>query len=396
MSFITYAQNFEDVMLWRALKHVAAGFYVDIGAWSPNVDSVTRAFYEAGWHGINVEPNPEFYDQLVRDRARDINLRVAVSDHEGTLTINFVSNPGLSTANDDFAAKHAEAGLAVRREEVNLKTLAAIWQQHIPSDQAVHFLKIDVEGLEEAVVRGNDWATYRPWVLLLEATLPMSQVESYEGWEAILLSNHYVFAYADGLNRYYVAKEHSELLAAFKYPPNVFDDFQLATQVEAKRFADQAHASAESAHAYARQAELAQRLLKSELDRAAQNINHLEHQLFQVYHSRSWRLTAPLRWFMTQIHRLRLEGLKARVKALTRKLFHKARNHVIRQPAIQRFLKSTGLHDPLRRVFFKMNDALSATQKLSRCRHPEHVSFRSRKIYAQLKAAQARQDEAIR
>ena len=27
--FISYAQNFEDVMLWRALKHVEKGFYID-------------------------------------------------------------------------------------------------------------------------------------------------------------------------------------------------------------------------------------------------------------------------------------------------------------------------------------------------------------------------------
>ena len=32
MSFISYAQNFEDVMLWRALKHVENGFYIDVGA----------------------------------------------------------------------------------------------------------------------------------------------------------------------------------------------------------------------------------------------------------------------------------------------------------------------------------------------------------------------------
>lgn len=389
MNFTSYAQNFEDVMLWRALKHVSAGFYVDIGAWSPNVDSVTRAFYDAGWHGINVEPNPEFFDQLVRDRGRDINLKVAVSDHEGTLTINFVSNPGLSTANDDFAAKHAKEGLTVRREDVELTTLAAIWQKHIPSDQEVHFLKIDVEGLEEAVVRGNDWKKYRPWVLVLEATLPMSQVESFENWETLLLDNQYVFAYADGLNRYYVAHEHTELLAAFKYPPNVFDEFQLAAQVEARRLADQAHA-------YAQQAELSLRLLQSELDRATQNINHLEIQLFQVYQSKSWRLTAPLRWLTIQIHRLRLEGFKARLKTLIRKLFQKLSYHLTRYPWLQRFIKSTGLHTTLKRVFLKVYAAVSHTQKLNRHRGPEHISFRSRKIYTQLKTALKRQDKAIR
>ena len=45
MTFVSYAQNFEDVMLWRALRHVAHGFYIDVGAGHPDESSVTRAFY---------------------------------------------------------------------------------------------------------------------------------------------------------------------------------------------------------------------------------------------------------------------------------------------------------------------------------------------------------------
>jgi len=46
MSLISYAQNFEDVMLWRALKHINKGFYIDVGAFSPDNDSITKFFYE--------------------------------------------------------------------------------------------------------------------------------------------------------------------------------------------------------------------------------------------------------------------------------------------------------------------------------------------------------------
>ena len=56
MTFVSYAQNFEDVMLWRALREVTHGFYIDVGAADPDSDSVTRAFYDRGWSGINVEP----------------------------------------------------------------------------------------------------------------------------------------------------------------------------------------------------------------------------------------------------------------------------------------------------------------------------------------------------
>jgi hypothetical protein len=55
---ISYAQNREDILLWRALRDLSGGFYIDVGAEDPTQNSVTRAFYERGWHGINVEPVP--------------------------------------------------------------------------------------------------------------------------------------------------------------------------------------------------------------------------------------------------------------------------------------------------------------------------------------------------
>jgi len=49
MTFVSYAQNFEDVLLWRALHDVEHGRYLDVGAHDPVIDSVSLAFYEAGW-----------------------------------------------------------------------------------------------------------------------------------------------------------------------------------------------------------------------------------------------------------------------------------------------------------------------------------------------------------
>lgn len=75
MSFLSYAQNFEDVMLHRAFRNVERGFYVDVGAFDPTHDSVTKAFYDRGWNGINIEPIPEYHARFTAERPRDINLR---------------------------------------------------------------------------------------------------------------------------------------------------------------------------------------------------------------------------------------------------------------------------------------------------------------------------------
>ena len=85
MTFISYAQNYEDVMLWRALKNVKQGFYVDVGAAWPEQDSVTKAFYDRGWNGINIEPNQELLSSLISSRPADINLGVAIGNETGIL-----------------------------------------------------------------------------------------------------------------------------------------------------------------------------------------------------------------------------------------------------------------------------------------------------------------------
>ena len=48
MAFRSYGQNFEDVMLYRALGKVERDFYIDIGAQHPKIDSVSKAFFTGG------------------------------------------------------------------------------------------------------------------------------------------------------------------------------------------------------------------------------------------------------------------------------------------------------------------------------------------------------------
>lgn len=315
MKFVSYAQNFEDVMLWRALKHVENGFYVDVGAFSPTYDSVTKAFYDFGWSGINVEPNPELKQAYEEHRPRDIHICAAVSDSKGQQDIFFVSNGGLTSLDQKIAEGHEELGWTIQPEKTQVLTLADILGEHAAS-RDIHFLKIDAEGLEEKVIRGNDWHHYRPWVLVVEATLPMSQVENHDEWEPLLLSSDYQFVYADGLNRFYVAAEHSELIEAFKYPPNVFDDFVrqdliqeqdklsrteqavVILQDEAKTLRDQLHAVQQELH-YAQEKlrSTEQYLTSSESEKAMllEEINALAATQSAVLGSLSWRITKPLR-----------------------------------------------------------------------------------------------------
>jgi FkbM family methyltransferase len=297
MSFISYAQNFEDVMLWRALKHIDQGFYIDVGANDPDHDSVTKAFYELGWCGINVEPAPQWFERLEKARPRDINLQLALGAEPGAITLYEIPDTGLSTAEKKFAERHeAERGYQSRELLVKVDTLSRVCESfHLAP---IHFLKIDVEGAEKAVLQGTNFGKIRPWIILVEATLPNSQEESYSDWEPLLLNAGYEYAYFDGLNRYYVAEGHENLKAAFKAPPNVFDDFVRSEQIEWERRAQEAEAKAQQAEHRTSQAEASAR-------QAEERATQVEAALQAVCSSRSWRLTQPLRWLASNMRLLR-------------------------------------------------------------------------------------------
>jgi len=263
MTFISYAQNFEDVILWRALKHVENGSYVDIGAQDPVVDSVSRAFYEQGWRGVHVEPVPHYAERLRGDRPDEIVLQAALGASDGTVALNIIPDTGLSTAIDATAQRHHAAGHETQRVHVPMLTLKSAFS--MLEGREIHWLKIDVEGFEEQVLRGWDSTQLRPWVLVIEATVPGSAETDYAGWDPIVLAGGYRFVYFDGLNRFYVADEHPELVPAFGAPPNVFDDVQLSgkgswglyRQAVAQQQAALA-AALEEAHAARQAAEAAQ------------------------------------------------------------------------------------------------------------------------------------------
>lgn len=230
--FVTYAQNCEDVLLWRALKHVRNGFYIDVGAQDPVIDSVTKAFYDRGWRGINVEPVRHWYERLVEQRPRDINLCIAASDHEGELKLCASEDSGLSTSNETFARAARERGWSLRETQVPCTTLSNICAEYVTGP--VHFLKVDCEGAEAAALRGMPIDRVRPSIILVEANEPNSSVPTHAQWESLLTGNGYEFVYSDGINRYYVATECAELRAAFALPPNALDDYVHASELRAR------------------------------------------------------------------------------------------------------------------------------------------------------------------
>jgi FkbM family methyltransferase len=227
---ISYAQNFEDVMLRRALQNISRGFYVDVGAQDPIEDSVTKHFYDRGWCGINVEPHPSYYRRIVEHRPRDANVAMAVSNQPGRAKFQAVRNSGLSSLDISARALAAKHGLQSEEIDVEVTTLDDLMRTHPLAE--IHFLKVDVEGAEREVLEGIDLKTTRPWIILVEATLPTLPTPNWDTFEHLILARGYHDVYFDGLNKWYVRDESASLDTHFKIPPNPFDHFERWREAE--------------------------------------------------------------------------------------------------------------------------------------------------------------------
>lgn len=328
-------------MLWRALGHVDQGCYIDIGAQDPVVDSVSLAFYEHGWRGIHVEPTAHYARLLRTSRPEELVIQAAASVKGGLLAFYEFPGTGLSTLDRDIAKSDRYASLLVREIIVPCVTLSDIFSYC--NGREVHWLKIDVEGCEDRVLGGWGDAPNRPWIIVVEATLPGTQEQSHLGWEPLVLEKGYRFAYFDGLSRFYVSEAHPELLDSFLVGPNVFDGFALSGTASSAfcealntklRLSGEELVSVTSERTHLRerldtadealvdirkeneslqhQLSTAQQQIahastelatsRVRVDELSRNSNHLwtvagqlEQELQRAYASRSWRITRPLR-----------------------------------------------------------------------------------------------------
>ena len=220
---VSYSQNAEDVRLARVLDS-STGFYVDVGAGDPAEFSLTKHFYDRGWSGINVEPGPAF-ERLEQARPRDVNLRLAVAPEREEREF-WLSNPhwGLSTLSPPHPSDPIPEGFRFERRSVTTRPLSDIVREHA-AGKRIDFLTIDVEGAEESVIRSMDFELSRPTIVIVEAIRPFTYEPSHSDWEPILLAAGYELATFDGINRFYVAREHRHLIPALAYPITALDAY---------------------------------------------------------------------------------------------------------------------------------------------------------------------------
>ena len=307
MNFISYAQNFEDVILERFFKDKNDGFYVDVGAQDPLYFSLTKHFYDKGWRGINIEPVKYYFNLLEEVRSRDINLNVVVANHNGDVKFFEIPKTGISSMIKQNAVNaigkfNDEKCMIESYQEIVVpsRTLESIFEDYaknIPID----FLKIDAEGAEKEVILSNNWEEFRPKILVIEATKQNTPKASYDEWENLVISAEYSFVYFDGLNRFYLRNDLLAFRHIFSYPPCVFDEFvtfeqqklgiQIAQiQAETQYLKQTLAAREQELSAKIDQSEILLREKEAQIAQIQAETQHLNQTLAAIYSSRGWRL----------------------------------------------------------------------------------------------------------
>ena len=169
-SIESYSQSGEDIVLRRIFDTKNKGFYVDVGAHHPMKYSNTYYFYKKGWRGINIDALPGSMRLFKKIRPKDINLEIAISDKNETLTFYLYNDPAVNSFSKKLALKRAKEGSfnVISTIEIKTKTLSEVLESFLPKGQKIDFLSIDTEGLDLNVLKSNNWNKFIPSVILIE------------------------------------------------------------------------------------------------------------------------------------------------------------------------------------------------------------------------------------
>ena len=271
--FVSYAQNAEDVVLHRVLGDLTTGHYLEIGAGHPTNGSISRPFYDRGWSGITVESMVNLVEAHRVERPRDIQVH-AVAGRAGT--------------------EREILGVTPADAEVRSLTVDQILEQNHHGQ--LHFAVIDTPGSAGDSLAGFDLHHWRPWVLVVRTTAPISNEPSDAVWEPHVLESRFQFCLFDGLSRFYVADEHADdLRRRLSFPANVLDRYVNHRDLETRELAS----SLTDEVVRWRTAALTRwATAVSKTSRSAEDerlISLLRTELDSTHRTVSWRVTAPLR-----------------------------------------------------------------------------------------------------
>lgn len=209
----SFSQCGEDLIMdhiFQALR-IERPSYLDIGAHHPQHFSNTSFFYSKGSRGINIEPDPALFEAFLADRREDINLNIGVAAVPGEADLYIMNQPALNTFIKEEANRvHHEHPPYIVKEvrRIPMKPVSEIIQQYW-NGSFPDFLTIDVEGMDEEIIRSINYDACAPKIICAE-TLRFSPQRRWEKKTELIdfLKQKGYFTYADTyINTIFMRKE---------------------------------------------------------------------------------------------------------------------------------------------------------------------------------------------
>jgi FkbM family methyltransferase len=213
----TYAQHGDDLIVVAVfdamgVKHPS---YLDVGAHHPFNISNTALLYARGSRGVNIEANPNLVDAFREHRPEDVTLNVGVSPAPGQdLTFYMIDKwSGRNTFSKDIAEEFVRAYPQFQITEtisVPVVTIDAVVTQYF-NGVFPDFLSIDVEGLDEPVLRSINYEKSAPKVICVETVGP-DGARTDGSLKAFLLEKGYFPLMRSGGNTIFVQEQYRSLV----------------------------------------------------------------------------------------------------------------------------------------------------------------------------------------
>ncbi len=207
----SFGQFGEDLIVTHLLAG-QSGSYVDVGAHDPWRYSNTALLYAQGWRGINIDADPRAIARFIEARPDDINLNIGIASTSGTAEFAVFQDGAVNSFDTRLAKLQVEGFGTPEFQVVRVEPLKAVLARHLDQSQPFRYLNIDCEGLDDVVLRSNDWNRFRPDVISVELLdLNLDAVGQHPSYCLLkdlgyLLRGHYfatsIFHHLSAVNRH--------------------------------------------------------------------------------------------------------------------------------------------------------------------------------------------------
>lgn len=209
---LSFAQSGEDMILATILCQVKKGFYVDIGANNPYIQSNTHFFYKNGWRGINIDVLPNSMKTFKKIRKNDINLEIAISDKEEHLQYFMFSSSFYNTFSSEAVEETKKVSEFIGVQKLRTQKLSDIFGNY--NVKEIDFMSVDVEGYDLQVLKSNNWNKYRPKIIITEYyAKELNNIKNDEIYK-LMDANGYIYFCNTPTNVFYI--EHNYFITRYE------------------------------------------------------------------------------------------------------------------------------------------------------------------------------------